>query len=80
MELVHANLILTALQFLKNPLHHFTDINVSNIPDCLTHPKVSKTFVSVVNVLDYVVADEPIPMVVEAADIIVPNVLIVTKT
>ena len=47
---------------------YYIDINLSDIPDCLIQPKVYKTFLSEVNVLDYAASDELIPMMIETVD------------
>ena len=52
----------------KNALYYNTDINLSNIPNYLSQPKVNKTFLSDVNVVDFVAPDKPIPIMVETID------------
>ena len=67
-EPVRPNLIFKILQFLKkhNPVYHDIDINLSNIPDCLTqHNKENETFSSGVNILDNVAPDELIPITMD---------------
>ena len=60
--------LLGLLVLKKFPLYNDVDINLSNIPDYLIQPKVSKKLFSDVNVLDYVVPDELIAMMVETID------------
>ena len=65
---IHPRFIFRILQFLKknDPLYYDIDINLSNIPDCLTHRnKEDETFFSDVNILDYVAPDELIPITIE---------------
>ena len=64
------SVILRTLQFLKehNLLYYVIDKNSLNFPDYLIQSKVNKTFLSDVNVLDYVASDESIPIMIEAID------------